>query len=83
MLDVNAFVTLYSSLLYLIKSLYAYAVDLVQSTTLDVLDTLSNLIVVSKSLTRSLFKFAYALAVSVGVVPSFLPPDKITVGVVV
>ena len=44
-----------------------------QSTTLEVLDTLSNLIVVSKSLTRSLFRLAYALARSVGDEPSLAP----------
>ena len=56
-------------------------VDAVQSTTLDVLDTLSNLIVVLKSLTRSFDKFAYALAVSVGVAPSSAPPVNTTIGV--
>ena len=44
---------------------------------------LSNLIVVSKSLTRSLFRTAYALALSLGVVPSSFPPDKIISGVTI
>ena len=49
-LDVKASVALYNSFLYLIKSPYAKYVDAVQSFTLDVLDTLSNFIVVSKLL---------------------------------
>ena len=45
------------------------------------LDTLSNFIVVSRSLTRSFFKFAYAIAVSLGVDPSSAPPVIATLGV--
>ena len=76
-------VDLYNSFLYLIKSPYAKYVDAVQSFTLDVVDTLSNFIVVLKSLTRSFDKFAYAFAVSLGVPPVLRPPVIITVGVAV
>jgi len=62
---------------------YSYVVLAVQVLTLADDFILSNLIVVSKSLTRSLFRTAYALAISLGVVPSSFPPDKTISGVVV
>ena len=74
---------LYNSLLCLIRVPYSYVVFDVQVLTLADDLILSNLIVVSKSLTRSLFRTAYAFAGLAGAVPSSFPPDKIISGVVV
>ena len=80
--DVKVLTALYNSFLYLIFVLMLYVVFLFQSTTVDVLEILSNFIVVLKSLTRSLPRLAYALAGSEGAEPSFIPPVSVTVGVV-
>ena len=74
---------MYYSLLYLINCPYAYAVLAAQSTTSCVDLILSNFIVTSISLTRSLFKLTYAVATVDGLSPVLVPPVKVTVGVVV
>ena len=74
---------MYNSLSCLINVPYSYVVFAVQSCTVAVDLILSNLIVVLKSLTKSLPNTAETFAVSVGFVPSAFPPVIITSGVVV